>query len=143
MLALIRPHISPLCLLLALAGLFFSPISVSRVHAIPAVQCGKASWYALTSMTASGQRADPSKMTAAHRTLPFGSRVHVTNLRNGKTVSVTINDRGPFVTGRVIDVTKAAAIELGFLKRGVTQVAVTLVSPNGQTRQGGASTCGN
>jgi rare lipoprotein A len=72
--------------------------------------------------TASGQRLNRDAMTAAHRTLPFGSKVRVTNKRNGRSVVVTINDRGPFIRGRVIDLTPAAARELGF--SGIVQVAV-------------------
>ena len=89
-------------------------------------QCGKASWYAMTSKTASGERASPNTMTAAHRKLPFGTKVRVTNLRNGKSVIVRINDRGPFVKGRVVDVTRIAAKQLGFINSGWTRVAVTL-----------------
>jgi len=72
--------------------------------------------------TASGQKLNREALTAAHRTLPFGSKVKVTNKSNGRTVVVTINDRGPFVRGRVIDVTPAAARVLGF--SGVAQVTV-------------------
>jgi rare lipoprotein A len=64
--------------------------------------------------TASGERAAPSGFTAAHRTLPFGTRVRVTNRKNGKSVVVRINDRGPFIRGRVIDLTPAGARQLGF-----------------------------
>ena len=64
--------------------------------------------------TASGERMNPGAMTAAHRTLPFGTRVNVTNRKNGRSVVVRISDRGPFVRGRVIDVTPAAAQALGF-----------------------------
>ena len=64
--------------------------------------------------TASGQRSNPAGLTAAHRTLPFGTMVKVTNRRNGKTVTVRINDRGPFIRGRVIDLTPAGARQLGF-----------------------------
>lgn len=87
-----------------------------------AKQCGSASWYALTSITASGERMNPAAMTAAHRSLPFGSRVKVTNQRNGKSVVVRINDRGPFIKGRVIDLSKAAARKLGFIRSGHTKV---------------------
>ena len=66
------------------------------------------------SRTASGQRLNPGALTAAHRSLPFGTKVLVSNRRNGRSVVVTINDRGPFVRGRVIDVTPAAARVLGF-----------------------------
>ena len=83
-------------------------------HAAQA-QTGIASIYAYAgSKTASGQRAHPDGLTAAHRTLPFGTMVKVTNRRNGKAVTVRINDRGPFIRGRVIDVTPAAARALGF-----------------------------
>ncbi len=64
--------------------------------------------------TANGERMDPRTLTAAHKTLPFGSRVTVTNTRNGRTVIVRINNRGPFVRGRIIDLTPAAAAQLGF-----------------------------
>jgi len=89
-------------------------------------QCGGASWYAMAgSRTANGESMDPSRLTAAHRTLPFGTRVEVTNQANGKTLNVRINDRGPFIGGRIIDVSKAAAIKLGFMKAG--HVAVCIV----------------
>lgn len=97
-----------------------SPAAAGSFH-----QCGKASWYNLRGTTASGERADPSGMTAAHRTLPFGTLVDVTNLSNGKTVRVRINDRGPFSKGRVIDVTQRAAKELGFVGKGITRVRVS------------------
>lgn len=91
-------------------------------------QCGKASWYAMTSLTASGERASPSTMTAAHRTLPFGTKIRVTNQRNGKSVVLRVNDRGPFIKGRIVDVTKRAARKLGFVKSGWAPVRVTLAS---------------
>lgn len=72
--------------------------------------------------TASGERFDQGAMTAAHRRLPFGSRVRVVNLTNGRSVTVRINDRGPFVRGRVIDVSTAAARALGFVQRGTVPV---------------------
>ena len=77
-------------------------------------ETGIASVYAYDGgKTASGERANPRALTAAHRTLPFGTRVKVTNKRNGRTVMVRINDRGPFMRGRIIDVTPAAAQQLG------------------------------
>ncbi|MCV0429045.1 MAG: septal ring lytic transglycosylase RlpA family protein [Roseibium sp.] len=88
-------------------------------------QCGKASWYKLGGTTASGERANPHGLTAAHRSLPFGTMVEVTNLSNGKSVTVRINDRGPFAKGRVIDVTLAAAKELEFVGKGITRVRVS------------------
>ncbi|AEV38901.1 protein containing Rare lipoprotein A, bacterial domain [Pseudovibrio sp. FO-BEG1] len=91
-------------------------------------QCGEASWYALTSQTASGEMMDPSKLTAAHLTLPMGTRVLVTNLTNGKSLTVRINDRGPYAQNRLIDLSKAAAAELGFIKSGVTQVKISVAN---------------
>lgn len=88
---------------------------------------GKASFYSSGSRTASGARFHPGGMTAAHRTLPFGTRVKVTNLENGISTLLTINDRGPFMGGRVIDVTTRAAKVLGFLARGVVRVRVETV----------------
>ena len=73
--------------------------------------------------TASGERMNPDAMTAAHRTLPFGTRVKITNWKNGRSVVVRISDRGPFVRGRVIDVTPAAARALGFA--GLASVSVS------------------
>jgi rare lipoprotein A len=85
---------------------------------------GVASVYSTESggRTASGQKLNPGALTAAHRTLPFGTKVRVTNKKNGQSVVVTINDRGPFVRGRVIDVTPAGARALGF--SGLTQVTL-------------------
>jgi rare lipoprotein A len=89
-------------------------------------QSGVASIYAYHgARTASGQRANPSSLTAAHRSLPFGTRVRVTNRRNGHSVVVRINDRGPFVRGRIIDVTPAAARALGF--SGLAPVSINVV----------------
>src|SRR5690554_4613253 len=87
-------------------------------------QCGSASWYALTSKTASGERMNPAAMTAAHRTLPFGTKVKVTNQKNGKSVMVRINDRGPFAKGRVLDLSRAAAHKLGFIRAGHTRICI-------------------
>ena len=88
---------------------------------------GKASFYHRSfegRRTASGERYDRHRLTAAHRTLPFGSRVRVTNLENGLSVVVEVNDRGPFRKGRVIDVSEEAARELGFYRAGTARVRV-------------------
>jgi rare lipoprotein A len=90
-------------------------------------QCGRASWYALHSKTASGERMNPSALTAAHRSLPFGTKVKVTNKNNGKSVVVRINDRGPFIHGRVLDLSKGAAHQLGFVKSGHTSVCMARI----------------
>src|SRR5690606_30787888 len=81
-------------------------------------QSGKASYYAAKyngRRTASGEKFRNSKLTAAHKSLPFGTKVKVTNLRNGKSVKVRINDRGPFVPGRIIDLSKKAARRIDML----------------------------
>jgi len=91
---------------------------------------GIASWYGNEyhgRTTASGERFDENQLTAAHRTLPFGSVVRVKNLKNGQTVKVRINDRGPFVRGRIIDVSKRAAHELGMLRDGVVPCRVEVL----------------
>ena len=88
-------------------------------------QVGHGSWYALHSRTASGEMMNPSAMTAAHRSLPFGTKVLVENLSNGKAVVVRINDRGPFTKGRIIDVSKAVASVLGMLGSGTARVKVS------------------
>ncbi len=75
-------------------------------------------------MTASGEVTGPTGLTAAHRTLPFGTRVRVTNVRNGKTVIVRVVDRGPFNRGRIIDVSRAAALELDMIGSGTARVNV-------------------
>ena len=80
-------------------------------------------------MTANGERFDMGAMTAAHKTLPFGSLVRVTNPRNGRSVTVRINDRGPFTKGRTIDLSRAAAEQLGMVARGHASVELELVAP--------------
>ena len=90
-------------------------------------QCGRASWYALHSRTASGERMNPAALTAAHRSLPFGTRLKVTNQNNGRSVVVRINDRGPFIRGRVLDLSKGAASQLGFIGSGHTSVCMARV----------------
>lgn len=78
--------------------------------------------------TASGEMFDPHEMTAAHRTLPFGTRIRVTNLANGRRIVLRVNDRGPYRKGRVIDVSYAAARKLGFAKRGIARVKIDVLS---------------
>jgi rare lipoprotein A len=86
-----------------------------------------ASFYSKGKHTASGRRYNPRAMTAAHRSLPFGTKVRVVDKRSGRAVTVTINDRGPFKRGRVIDLSSAAAHALGMSHRGVTRVRVTVL----------------
>jgi rare lipoprotein A len=88
---------------------------------------GMCSYYARTHnghITAGGEKFDSNALTAAHRTFPMGTKLKVTNLSNGKSIVVKVNDRGPFVKGRSLSVTRRAAQELGFLKQGVTKVKI-------------------
>jgi rare lipoprotein A len=88
---------------------------------------GLASYYWQGTKTASGERFNKSEMTAAHRTLPFGTRVRVTSLETGRSVTVRINDRGPYVDGRIVDISRAAAESIGMIERGVTKVKLDVV----------------
>lgn len=96
---------------LASAGLLALGCFVASAPAY--AQCGKASWYALRSKTASGERMQPYALTAAHRSLPFGTKIRVSNSKTGKSVIVRINDRGPFIRGRFLDLSKGAARSIG------------------------------
>lgn len=107
-------------------------------------QIGVASWYGdhwQGRVTASGKPFDDRKLTAAHRTLPLNTRVRVTNLETGRSVEVTITDRGPYVDGRMIDLSAAAAKKLGMVKEGLVPVRITTVAvpdpvaaPDAQTK---------
>ncbi|MGB7932985.1 MAG: septal ring lytic transglycosylase RlpA family protein [Gammaproteobacteria bacterium] len=93
-------------------------------------ETGMASYYANKfhhRKTASGERFDNNAMTAAHKTLPFGTEVKVTNLNNGESVTIRINDRGPFVKGRIIDLSRAAFSQIADLNRGVAKVEIRVV----------------
>jgi rare lipoprotein A len=96
----------------------------------PRAEFGLASYYTTREQagrTASGERLDDERLTAAHRSLPFGTRVRVTNLANDRSVVVTVTDRGPFRSGRVIDLSRRAAQELRFLREGVARVRVEVL----------------
>jgi len=86
-----------------------------------------ASFYSQGSQTANGEKFDPGELTAAHRTLPFGTRVRVTNVATGQSVTVRINDRGPFIAGRDVDLSQSAAESLGIVHRGVAKVKLDVV----------------
>jgi rare lipoprotein A len=106
-----------------------SPPAPARPSAA-GVQTGKASWYGDAHQgkkTANGELYDMHTLTAAHRTLPFGTRLRVTNVDNGRSVVVRVNDRGPFAPGRLIDVSRAAALELGVLGAGLFAVRVEIL----------------
>jgi rare lipoprotein A len=105
---------------------FALALSVVAIPMAASAESGIASVYAYSgSPTASGERMTPGALTAAHRTLPFGTMVRVTDSRTGRSVVVRINDRGPFVAGRVIDLTPAAASALGF--SGLASVTLDVV----------------
>lgn len=119
-------------------GESFAPITAQPLldviePAVPnarAIAGGSASYYASKfegRRTASGERYRAAELTAAHRSLPFGSLVRVTNPANGKSVTVRVNDRGPFTAGRVIDVSRAAAEELGLIARGHAPVELEVI----------------
>jgi rare lipoprotein A len=88
---------------------------------------GLASYYSKGQMTANGERFNAQELTAAHRTLPFGTRVRVTSLETGRSVTVRINDRGPFIRGRTLDISRAAAQSLGMIDRGVAKVQLDVL----------------
>lgn len=95
---------------------------------IASAQTGMASYYKSGRKTANGERFNPNGFTAAHRSLKFGTKVRVTNLRNGRSVVVRINDRGPFVRGRIIDLAYGAARAVGIHSSGVAKVRVAVLN---------------
>ena len=101
----------------------------SRLHSIleGSGQIGMASYYWQPQRLASGGLFNPNAMTAAHKTLPFGTRVRVKHLDNGRSVDVLINDRGPYVAGRVIDLSRAAATKIGMTGQGVARISMTVL----------------
>ena len=107
------------------AALATAVLAVSTSGAF--AQCGGASWYGPGfngKRAASGQIFNENEMTAAHRSLPFGTKLRVTDQKTGNQIQVTINDRGPFHGSRIIDLSKAAAGKLGFRNRGTTSVCI-------------------
>lgn len=113
-------------------------VSIATSCAPKITQQGQASYYAdkfKNRPTASGERYRPGRLTAAHRTLPFGTKVTVINRRNGQRVKVTINDRGPFVSGRIIDLSKKAARRLDMIQTGVVDVKIKYKRPKTSSRR--------
>jgi rare lipoprotein A len=88
---------------------------------------GIASFYSEDTQTASGEKFDANALTAAHPTLPFGTRLRVTDVKSGRSVTVRVNDRGPYVPGRIVDVSHSAATELGMIGKGITNVRLDVV----------------
>jgi rare lipoprotein A len=107
-------------------------------EAVLFTQTGEASWYGSEGgpLTATGERYNPQGMTAAHRTIAFGSKVRVTNLRSGRSAIVTINDRGPYAGGRIIDLSAAAAEAVGIKSSGVGKVRIEVLSYGSNKRKG-------
>ena len=105
---------------------FFVPFTFHHA-ALATAQVGIASYYKHGNKTANGEQFDPKAFTAAHRSLKFGTKVLVTNLRNGRSVVVRINDRGPFVGGRIIDLSYGAAKAVGLHSSGVAEVRVAVL----------------
>lgn len=124
----------PALVLIAVLALFAGGCAgANRPPATPPdlAEVGEASWYGIEERgrpTASGEPMDPGALTAAHRTLPFGTIVEVTNIATGAAVQVRINDRGPFVHPRVIDLSHEAARRLGILRQGVARVRLTVAN---------------
>ncbi len=113
--------------------------AASAPEATAMIQCGTASWYdERGTQAADGGTVDPAALVAAHRSLPFGTRVRVENLSNGRSTTVEINDRGPFTQGRLIDVSRAAAEALAFIDGGVVRVRISTLEP-GELALGGAA----
>lgn len=117
--------------LLALSGCGSAPRSSASAPPSGHTETGQASFYGDEfhgRKTANGERFDQSKLTAAHKRLPFGSMVRVTNTQNGKSVLVRVNDRGPFVTGRIIDLSSSAFRSIASLSAGVVPVRIEVVN---------------
>ena len=118
------------------ALIFLSILECSTVHSkrdskwIGYTESGKASYYAMkfqSKKTASGELYDRAKKTAAHKKLPFGTKVRVTNIKNSKSVIVKINDRGPFVKGRIVDLSSSAFSRIANLDAGVIEVKIEVI----------------
>ena len=113
-----------------LIALTFSPLTSYARSEHPKTLQGTASYYGGKfhgRKTASGERFNQEAMTAAHKSLPLGTKVRVTNLRNGEVVEVKINDRGPYIKGRIIDLSKGAAREIGMIKAGTAKVKIEIL----------------
>jgi rare lipoprotein A len=127
---MMRPFIAGFCAA-ALAAFLCVPI-------VAGAECGKASWYGAESgnRTANGERFTGRGMTAAHRSLPFGTLLRVTDQVTGRSVVVRVNDRGPFVRGRILDLSREAARRLGTIPRGVARVCISAPGGSGHLKQG-------
>ena len=109
-----------------------APVPVTEAVSPGWIETGIASWYGHPyhgRTTASGEVYDMDEMTCAHRTLPFGTRLRVENLENGRSTTLRVNDRGPFVDGRILDVSRKGARELGMIGSGTARVRITVLPP--------------
>jgi rare lipoprotein A len=104
-----------------------TPVTSNQTAATQIASHGIASFYTTGTKTASGERFDTNELTAAHRTLPFGTRLRVTNVATGQSVTVRVNDRGPFIPGRIVDVSYSAATTLGMVGGGIAKVKLEVV----------------
>lgn len=121
-------RIQKIAILISFLATFATAITLAQSY----TQEGIASFYADKfegRLTASGEKYKHSRLTAAHKTLPFGTIIKVTNLDNQKTVEVKINDRGPYVANRIIDLSKSAAEQLGFTNKGLVEVRIAILNP--------------
>jgi len=128
------PKISLFILLLVLLTILnscsFSPVKAEEKAQVGMVEIGIASWYGAEfhgRRTSNGEIYDMYQLTAAHRSFPFGTIVRVTNLGNGKIVMVRINNRGPFIKRRIIDLSYAAAVQLDMVEQGIAEVRIEVV----------------
>ncbi|MDL2404734.1 septal ring lytic transglycosylase RlpA family protein [Rhizobium calliandrae] len=113
---------------IAIIATISAAFAILSTDAFAATGCGGASWYGGHSKTASGERMSSGTFTAAHRSLAFGTRLKVTNSHNGRSVFVRVNDRGPFVRGRVLDLSRAAAQDIGMVSSGTAKVCYEVVA---------------
>ena len=109
-------------------GGYCKPVVVGTIASTPKGHFMKASFYSSGRRTASGERFDPVGFTAASKTLPFGTRLQVTNPTTGRSVTLRINDRGPFIVGRDLDLTRGAAAAIGMIKQGTATLNIVLLS---------------
>ena len=125
-----RPRFSAIAVLLTVV-LLASLAGCASLQSQGAIyQRGEAAYYASAfdgRRTASGERFDSRRLTAAHRSLPFGTRVQVTNENNGRHVVVTINDRGPYTRGRILDLSRRAAEQIGMIRSGIAPVTLRVI----------------
>ena len=113
---------------IVVAALFLSACVTSEAADEKAKYHAHASWYEKGKITASGEKFDPDALTAAHKYLPFGTVLRVTNPKTGKTIDVVVNDRGPFTKGRDLDLSRGSAIELGFFHSGTAKLLIENLS---------------